>query len=400
MFNQLECSHLIRKAILLENIAMTKPLRIGLIAGETSGDILGEGLIKALKKHYPDAVFEGIAGPRMIAQGCVALHPLDALSVMGFVEVLGKLRSILSIRKSIIQHFINNPPDIFIGIDAPDFNLTVELKLKQQGIKTIHYVSPSVWAWKQWRIHKIAKATDLVLAFLPFEKAFYDKFNVPCQFIGHTLADQLPLQREQAGARQELNIAKDDKVMAILPGSRKAEVEMLGPIFLKAAEIIHQKYPDYRFIAPMVNDTRRQQFQAQIEALSSTLPITLFDGQSSAILQSADLVLLASGTAALEAMLAKAPMVVAYKVSPITYMIAKALVKVKYTSLPNLIADREVVKELSQDNCTVEKIVAELERLIEHDGQQMIDAFTEMHQLIRCDADTQAANAVIQLLNQ
>ena len=400
MFNQLECSNLIRKAILLENIAMTKPLRIGLIAGETSGDILGEGLIKALKKHYPDAVFEGIAGPRMIAQGCVALHPLDALSVMGFVEVLGKLRSILSIRKSIIQHFIANPPDIFIGIDAPDFNLTVELKLKQQGIKTIHYVSPSVWAWKQWRIHKIAKATDLVLAFLPFEKAFYDKFNVPCQFIGHTLADQLPLQREQAGARQQLNIAKDDKVMAILPGSRKAEVEMLGPIFLKAAEIIHQKYPDYHFIAPMVNETRRQQFQAQIDALSSTLPITLFDGQSSAILQSADLVLLASGTAALEAMLAKAPMVVAYKVSPITYMIAKALVKVKYTSLPNLIADREVVKELSQDNCTVEKIVAELERLIEHDGQQMIDAFTEMHKLIRCDADTQAANAVIQLLNQ
>ena len=379
---------------------MTKPLRIGLIAGETSGDILGEGLIKALKKQYPDAIFEGIAGPRMIAQGCTALHPLEALSVMGFVEVLGKLRSILRIRKSIIQHFIDTPPDIFIGIDAPDFNLTVELKLKQQGIKTIHYVSPSVWAWKQWRIHKIAKATDLVLAFLPFEKAFYDKFNVPCQFVGHTLADQLPLLRDKTSAREKLNIAQDEKVLAILPGSRKAEVEMLGPIFLQAAIIIHQKYPEYRFIVPMVNDRRKQQFQAQIDALQTALPITLYDGQSSAILQSADTVLLASGTAALEAMLAKAPMVVAYKVKPITYIIAKSLANVKFTSLPNLIADKEVVKELSQHDCTVDKIVAELERLIGDDGQKMVNIFTELHQLIRCNADTQAADAVIKLLNE
>jgi len=377
---------------------MTKPLRIGLVAGEASGDILGEGLIKALKTHYPDAIFEGIAGPRMIAQGCTALHPLEALSVMGFSEVLGKLRSILRIRKSIIQHFIDNPPDIFIGIDAPDFNLTVELKLKQQGIKTIHYVSPSVWAWKQWRIHKIAKATDLVLAFLPFEKAFYDKFNVPCQFVGHTLADKLPLTRDQQTARAQLQLSMDDKVLAILPGSRKAEVEMLGPIFLQAATIIHQKYPDYQFIVPMVNDRRKAQFQAQIDALATTLPITLFDGQSSAVLQSADTVLLASGTAALEAMLAKAPMVVAYKVKPITYVIAKALSNVKYTSLPNLIADKEVVKELSQYDCTVDNIVAELERLIERDGQQMIDTFTELHKMIRCDADTQAAKAVVDLL--
>lgn len=377
---------------------MRKPIRIGLIAGEASGDILGEGLIKALKVHYPDAIFEGIAGPKMIAQGCKALHPLEALSVMGFVEVLGKLRSILSIRKSITQHFINNPPDIFIGIDAPDFNLTVELKLKAQGIKTIHYVSPSVWAWKQWRIHKIAKATDLVLAFLPFEKAFYDRFNVPCQFVGHTLADQLPIERDKETARASLNLDNKQKLMAILPGSRKAEVAMLGPLFLQSAKIIYQNHPEYHFIVPMVNDRRKQQFMEQVQQIAPDLPITLFDGQSSQVLRSADLVLLASGTAALEAMLAKAPMVVAYKVSALTYMIAKSLSSVKYTSLPNLIADREVVKELNQHDCTVEKMVSELERLIGEGGEEMIKTFIELHKLIKCDADNQAAQAVVNLL--
>lgn len=377
---------------------MAKPLRIGVVAGEASGDILGEGLIKALKVHYPDAIFEGIAGPKMIAQGCTALHPLEALSVMGFVEVLGKLRSILSIRKSITDHFIANPPDIFIGIDAPDFNLTVELKLKAKGIKTIHYVSPSVWAWKQWRIHKIAKATNLVLAFLPFEKAFYDRFNVPCQFVGHTLADQLPIVRDKNKARANLNVGLDEKLLAILPGSRKAEVGVLGPLFLQAAKIIHQKYPDYRFIVPMVNDRRKQQFEAQIAEFAADLPITLFDGHSSDVLQSADLVLLASGTAALEAMLAKAPMVVAYKVSALTYVIARSMSSVKYTSLPNLIADKEVVKELTQQHCTVDNMVAELERLISSGSEQMIDTFTELHKQIKCDADTQAAQAVVNLI--
>lgn len=379
---------------------MTKPLRIGLIAGEASGDILGEGLIKALKVHYPDAIFEGIAGPKMIKQGCKALHPLEALSVMGFVEVLGKLRSILSIRKSITQHFSTNPPDIFIGIDAPDFNLTVELKLKALGIKTIHYVSPSVWAWKQWRIHKIAKATNLVLAFLPFEKAFYDRFDVPCQFIGHTLADQLPLIREKDKARLALKLAPKEKLLAILPGSRKAEVAMLGPLFLESAKIIYQNHPEYRFIVPMVNDRRKQQFIAQIDAIAPELPITLFDGHSSEVLQSADLVLLASGTAALEAMLAKAPMVVAYKVSALTYVIAKSLSSVKYTSLPNLIADKEVVKELSQYDCTVDNMVKELERLIGEGGGEMIETFTQLHKLIKCGADKQAALAVVKLLEK
>ena len=232
------------------------------------------------------------------------------------------------------------------------------------------------------------------------KKTFYDKFNVPCEFVGHTLADQLPLLRDKSGAREQLKLEQDEKVLAILPGSRKAEVEMLGPIFLQAAEIIYKKHPEYRFIVPMVNDRRREQFQSQIDTLVSPLPITLYDGQSSAVLQAADTVMLASGTAALEAMLAKAPMVVAYKVKALTYMIAKSLSNIEFTSLPNLIAGKEVVKELNQDNCTVDKIVAELERLIEHDGQKMIDTFTELHQLIRCDADSKAAEEVIKLLNR
>jgi len=378
---------------------MNDLIRIGIIAGETSGDILGEGLIKALKRHYPDAVFEGIAGPLMIAQGCFALYPIDALSVMGFVEVLGKLPSILSIRRSIIKHFSANPPDIFIGIDAPDFNLTVELKLKNQGVKTVHYVSPSVWAWKAWRIHKIAKATNLVLAFLPFEKEFYDKHNVPCKFVGHTLADKLPLIREQSKARARLKLDEKQKLIAILPGSRKAEIELLGPLFLKTAQQIYQKHPDYTFIVPLVNERRKQQFQAQLNKLSVHLPIKLIDGQASCVLQSADLALLASGTAALEAMLAKTPMVVAYKVSRLTYKIAQLLRNptLKFTSLPNLIADKEIIKELNQHDCTVENLTYELERLIDG-GHDMIETFTELHKLIKCDADKKAAQAVVELL--
>ncbi len=379
---------------------MNDPIRIGIVAGEISGDILGEGLIKALKNHYPDAIFEGIAGPLMIAQGCIAIYPIDALSVMGFVEVLGKLASILFIRRSIIKHFSANPPDVFIGIDAPDFNLTVELKLKKQGIKTIHYVSPSVWAWKEWRIHKIAKATNLVLAFLPFEKAFYDKHNVPCKFVGHTLADKLPLIREKSKARARLKLDEKQKIMAILPGSRKAEIEYLGPLFLQTAQQIYQKHSDYTFITPLVNESRKQQFQAQLDKLAVNLPIKLIDGQASTVLQSADLVLLASGTAALEAMLAKVPMVVAYKVSRLTYKIAEVLRNstLKFTSLPNLIADKEIVKELNQHECTVENLTRELERIID-DGDHMIEIFTELHKLIKCDADKKAAQAVVDLLD-
>ena len=377
---------------------MHQPLRVGIIAGEVSGDILAAGLIKSLRLRHPDLIVEGIAGPEMIEQGCKALFNMEELSVMGFVEVLGKLKRILHVRKAITKHFIANPPDIFIGVDAPDFNLTVELKLKQHGIKTIHYVSPSVWAWKQWRIHKIAKATNLVLAFLPFEKAFYDKFNVPCQFVGHTLAERLPLIPEQQKNKVELGLDLNSPYLAILPGSRHAEIELLSPFFLQAAVALKQRHPSLQFVVPMVNAKRRAQFEQFHQQVAPDLPITIVDGKASSVLQAADYVLLASGTASLEAMLAKCPMVVAYRVNWITYRIAKALVKSKYASLPNLLHDGPLVAELLQYDCTVDNIVTELDKLIGKDNSALIERFTELHQLIRCNADEKAADAVIEVL--
>lgn len=377
---------------------MRQPLRVGIIAGEVSGDILAAGLIKSLRLRHPDLIVEGIAGPEMVEQGCNALFSMEELSVMGFVEVLGKLKRILHVRKAITQHFIANPPDIFIGVDAPDFNLTVELTLKQRGIKTIHYVSPSVWAWKQWRIHKIAKATNLVLAFLPFEKAFYDKFNVPCQFVGHTLAERLPLKPEQQANKTELGLDLNAPYLAILPGSRHAEIELLSPFFLQAAVALKQRHPSLQFVVPMVNAKRRAQFEQFHQKVAPDLPITIVDGKASSVLQAADYVLLASGTASLEAMLAKCPMVVAYRVNWITYRIAKALVKSKYASLPNLLHDGPLVAELLQYDCTVENIVAELDKLIGKDNSALIERFTELHQKIRCNADEKAADAVIEVL--
>jgi len=379
---------------------------IAIIAGEVSGDILGAGLIHALKARYPHAKFIGIGGERMIAEGFETLFDMEELSVMGLVEVLKHLPRLLKIRRSIIEQLSALKPDVFIGIDAPDFNLDVELKLKQRGIKTIHYVSPSVWAWRQKRVYKIAAATNLVLAFLPFEKAFYDRFNVPCRFIGHTMADAIPLKPNREEACQLLNLDSTQRYVAMLVGSRGSEVEFLSEPFLQTAQLLHQRYPDVKFLVPLINQKRRQQFEQIKQRVAPELDMILLDGNARAAMIAAEATLLASGTAALEAMLCKSPMVVGYRMKPFTYFLAKRLVKTKYISLPNLLADEMLVPELIQDDCHPTKLAEKLSLYLSEDKSAvqtrhvLLQRFAELHQMIQCNADQQAAQAVIDLLEQ
>lgn len=378
-----------------------RPVTIGLVAGETSGDILGAGLIRALKGHLPNVRFVGVAGPRMQAEGMEAWYEMEELAVMGIVEVLERLPRLLKIRRDLTRRFAELKPDVFMGIDAPDFNITLEGQLKKRGIRTMHYVSPSVWAWRQKRVFKIGRATDNVLAFLPFEKAFYDRFNVPCQFIGHTLADAMPLDPDKAAARRELGIAPDARCLALLPGSRNSEVEMLSADFLATAQLLTARFPGLEIVVPMVNQARREQFLRIQAEVAPALRLHLLDNQARQAMIAADAALLASGTAALECMLAKCPMVVGYRMKPFTFFLARRLVKTPWVSLPNLLAGRELVTELLQEECRPDRLAAALTPLLSDDETRasLLATFRQLHQQIRCDADEQAARAVLALIN-
>ncbi|CAH0524956.1 lipid-A-disaccharide synthase [Vibrio hippocampi] len=379
---------------------MGQPLRIGIVAGELSGDTLGEGFIKAVKARYPDAEFVGIGGPKMIAQGCESLFDMEELAVMGIVEVLGRLRRLFHVKAELVNYFTQNPVDVFVGIDAPDFNLRLEKDLKKSGTKTVHYVSPSVWAWRQKRIYGIAEATNLVLAFLPFEKAFYDKFNVPCEFIGHTLADAIPLQSEKSPARELLGIDDDKQWLAVLPGSRGNELKLLSQPFIETCKKLHQDNPELGFLVAAVNSKRKQQFVEAWQQHAPELDFHIVEDTARNVITAADYVLLASGTVALECMLLKRPMVVGYNVNAITAFLVKRLVKTKYVSLPNILADEEIVKEFLLEQCTADNLYQELSRLMQSDNSAIIERFTEMHHWIRKNADEQAASAVLKLIDK
>jgi lipid-A-disaccharide synthase len=384
----------------LSNVIVSeRAITIGMVAGEISGDILGAGLIQSIRKRYPNARFEGIGGPLMTDQGFNTHVPMERLSVMGLVEVLGRIFELIGIRRRLKRHFLQHRPDVFIGIDAPDFNLGLELALRKKGIKTGHYVSPSVWAWRQKRVFKIARAVDLMLTLFPFEAKFYKAHQVAVKFVGHPLADLIPIKIDKKLAREKLNVSQDSKIVALLPGSRGGEISYIGQSFLEAARWLHQHDAGIKFLLPYVNEARKHQLETLIVEHASDLPITLIDGQSRDVMAASDVVVLASGTATLEAMLLKRPMVVAYKVSPITHYIMKRLLKAPFISLPNLLANKELVPELIQDQAKAELIGASvLDRLDEKKSKEMQLEFESLHHELKRDASEQAADAIVALL--
>jgi lipid-A-disaccharide synthase len=376
------------------------PLRVGIVAGEASGDNLAAGLVKAIREQLPDTVFEGVAGPRMKEAGCHSLFPMQELAVMGLLEVVKHLPRLLSIRKQLRRHFLENPPDIFIGVDAPDFNLGLEKALKSAGIRILHYVSPSVWAWRKYRVRKIAASVDCMLTLFPFEERFYTEQQVPARCVGHPLADLIADEVDQAQARRHIGLEHNGPVVALLPGSRVGEVKRLAADFLNAAVWCYQRRDDLHFVVPLANYECRQAFEEVLSTIATRLPLTLLGGQGLEAMAAANAVMLASGTASLECMLLKRPMVVAYRLSPVTFRIARMLVRSKYFSLPNLLANRPLVTELIQDEVTPESLGSEILALIEDPqrAQALAGTFSRIHHELRRDADRVAAATVLELV--
>lgn len=379
-------------------------LRVALVAGEASGDGLGAGLIAALRQRFPQAEFAGIGGDGMRAAGCETWFDASELAVMGLAEVLRHLPRLLKLRTAFRERVLAWKPDVFIGIDAPDFNLSVERWLKQRGIRTVHYVSPSVWAWREKRAEKIGASADRVLCLFPMEPPIYARHSVDARFVGHPMADEIPLQPDRNAARQALGLSGDSPVLAVLPGSRLGEIHRLGAPFLEAAARVAQEVPDLRVIVPAASAACRQ----ALETLRSDLRFSgfdfrLLDGQAREALYASDVVLLASGTATLEAMLAKRPMVVGYRIAPVTYGLVKMLgmLKIERYALPNVLAGEDLAPELMQDDCTPEKLSRAVLHWFKHPEAvaALEPKYLELHHSLRQDASARAADAVADLLS-
>ena len=387
-----------------------RKLKIGIVVGEVSGDTLGAQLMRRFREQGIDAEFEGIGGPQMIAEGFKSYYSMDILSVMGIVEVLKDLKKLFAVRDGLVEKWTQDPVDVFVGVDAPDFNLRLAKSLKQKNlpIKTVQYVSPSVWAWRQGRVHGIKASIDLVLCLFPFEKAFYQKFDVPAAFVGHPLASQLPLENPIANAKQALGLDLTQKHIALLPGSRRGEIERLAPLVLDAAQLLYKKYPNYVFLIPAINDARKQQIDEILkqypEQLRSQIHLLENTGTESKIgrmvMDASDIVALASGTATLEAMLLHRPMVTFYKLNWLTYHVVKFMIKIPYYSLPNIVAGKKVIQELIQHDATPEKLADEIEKLmdIETSKIQSMQLLT-MHKHLLADNSEDPVDAILQLLN-
>ena len=374
------------------------PKCFGIVAGEKSGDILGAGLIKSLKIRFPDAHFFGVGGPEMLSEGCESITAMDRLAVMGFVEPLGRLPELFRLKKALRDLMVERNVDAFIGIDSPDFNLRLASELNARGIRTVHYVSPSVWAYRKKRIHKIAHAVDLMLTLFPFETEIYDEHGVPVCCVGHPLADKLARSDELARlARQQFDLDPSDRVVALLPGSRGGEISRLGPVFLASAVASLALDPALRFLIPASGPESRARLEALLRSngLVDGTPFKLVD-DSQLAMRAADLVVLASGTATLEAMLLRRPMVVGYKLAPVTHFIASRLMKIPFVALPNLLAGKRLVPEYIQHDLTEEVLVSEIMSFFSgsDDTSQMLAAFDRIHASIRLNASERAADAI------
>lgn len=388
------------------NTSMARPLRIGIVAGEVSGDLLGAGLMRELKRLYGGEIrFEGIGGPQMQAEGCTSLFPMEWLSVIGF-EGLGRLPRILKARRALLRHFLHAPPDLFVGVDVPDFNLALEARLRAAGIHTVHYVSPTVWAWRRWRIHKIRRAVDLMLTLFPFEARFYREHGVPVIFVGHPMADRLSGRKlDQLAARRALGLpAGRGPVVALLPGSRLNELERHARLFVETARRLHDRHPELVFVAPFVDAATRAVFERALvqESGGASLPILRLEGQSREAMAAADIVLLASGTAALEAALLARPMIVTYRVSWLSSLLVRLFAHVRYYSLPNLLAGRRLVPELMQDEATAENLSRAVEYFLSHPRQvqALQKSLARLRRMLCCGADRRAAEAVMACLRR
>jgi len=373
---------------------MAAPLRIALVAGEPSGDALGADLIRAIRSRYPESRFFGVGGPSMQAEGLESWYPMEALSVMGFWDVLKHLPYLLRLRAQLIRRLKADPPDLFIGVDAPDFNFTIERQLKAAGISAVHYVGPSVWAWREKRLQRIRAAVDGVLLLFPFEPPLYEKYGIPAAFVGHPLAWKTPLQPDRNAARAELGLPHNAALTALLPGSRMGEITRIWPEYLRTVRMLVALYPDMHFLVPSVH-ARAHAFLAE-SLHDEKLPIELIHGQAGTVLQAADQALVFSGTATLEAALCKCPMVITAKVHPLTYWIARRLVTTPWVGLPNVLAGCEVVPELLQDAARAEKLAPALGKLVVDEVQrrQQLRVFEQMHQQLRQPAGERAVEAL------
>lgn len=374
---------------------------IGIVAGEKSGDILGAGLIASLRHNFPDAEFVGVGGPDMIAQGFQSLAAMERLSVMGFVEPLGRLPELFALKKRLREYFIERQPLVFIGIDSPDFNLRLEEELKQAGIKTAHYVSPSLWAYREKRIHKVIRAVDLMLTLFPFETPVYEQHGVAVKCVGHPLADTIGFEDRKLACRERFEIGMKESVVTLMPGSRGSEIKRLAPIFLAAALESLQDLPELKFLIPYSSAANKAQLAALLrqESVFQGEQFRLVDNSHDAI-SAADLVVLSSGTATLETLLLRRPMIVGYRLAALTYAIASRMVKIPFVALPNLLAGRQLVPEYIQNDLTVEKvrdgIVSQLSGAVNHEA--LMIEFERIHKSIRLDASEQAATAVTGLI--